>query len=245
MKKVSLSIILMLVVILATIVPSYGSSHTFTLTVNPSSKTAKLGETVTFDIGIADIDQSTDGISAIEGMLKFDSDLFESIDINTESNWSVEINKTEGDPLKGKFVIARLGAVKETQVIARLHAKIRSDATVKSGTITLKDVFSSYNDGETDKTTKTITVNIAEEGGQDDDPVIIPDEPSTPDKSDTPSSTPSTPAQTTNTTTPKTNTSKASSLPKAGIIASGVGIAILAAIIVAIIELVKYKKIEK
>lgn len=60
------------------IIPAYGASYSFSLTINPTSKTAKLGETVSIEIGIDDIDQSTDGISAIEGMLKFDSDLIES-----------------------------------------------------------------------------------------------------------------------------------------------------------------------
>ena len=233
---------------MSTIIPVYGENRTFTLTVNPAVKTARLGENVKIDIGIADIDQSTDGISAIEGMLKFDSDLIESIDISTSSNWSVDINKTQGDPLKGKFVIARLGTVKEPQVIASLHIQIREDATVRSGTVTLKDVFSSYADGGTDKTTKTITINIAEEGGQEDDPIIIPDNPdtpSTPASQDTTTTPEQSTSKSTGTTAKSTTTSKATTLPKAGIIASGIGIAVLAAIIVAIIELVKYKKIEK
>ena len=183
-------------------------------------------------------------------MLKFNSDLIESVDINTSNNWSVDINKNEGDSLKGKFVIARLGAVKESQVIARLHAKIRENATVKTGTITLQDVFSSYKDGATDKTTKTITINIAEEGGKkEEDPIITPDKPDTPSTpaSQDKSSTPTTPAQTSSKSTGRTSTttSKATTLPKAGIIASGIGMAILAAIIVAIIELVKYKRTGK
>lgn len=87
--------------------------------------------------------------------------MFESVDINTMPNWSVTINKeTEDEQYKNKFNIANLGSVKESQVIARLHAKIRENATDKTGTITLQDVFSSYKDGATDKTTKAITINI-------------------------------------------------------------------------------------
>lgn len=254
MKKICISIIIMLLILASAIIPVYGASHTFTLTVNPAVKTAKLGDTVTIDIGIADIDQSTDGISAIGGFLKFDSDLIESVDINTMPNWSVTINnETQDEQYKGKFTIMNLGSVKDTQVIARLHAKIRSDATVKSGSITLKDVYSSYGNAETEKTTKIVTVNIAEEGGgQEDDPIIIPDNPdsgtpSTPDTPSTPAS-PTTPSKSTSKstgTTTTSTTSKATALPKAGIIASGIGIAVLAAIIVAIIELIKYKKIGK
>jgi len=153
-----ISIIIMLLIIISIIIPVYGASYTFTLTVNPATKTANLGNTVT------------------------------------------------------------------------------------------------------EKTTKVVTVKIAEEGGkQEDDPIIIPDNPNTPDTPTT-LDTPSTPAskdtpasQTTPSkstskstgTTSTSTTSKATALPKAGIIASGIGIAVLAAIIVAIIELVKYKKIEK
>lgn len=231
--------------------------HTFTLTVNPAVKTANLGDTVSIDIGIADIDQNTSGISAIVGFLKFDSDLIESVDINTMPNWSVTINnETEDEQLKGKFSIVNLGSVKESQTIARLHAKIKQNATVKNGTITLKDVNTSYSDGVTENTTKTITIKIAEEGGgQEDDPIIIhdnpdsgtpstPDTPSTPASQDTPAAT-TTPAKSTSKSTGTTSTNQVKALPKAGIIASGIGIAVLAAIIVAIIELIKYKKIGK
>ena len=258
MKKVCLSLIAMLVVVCILVCPVYGANHSFTLTVDPTSKTANLGDTVSFNIGIDDIDQSTDGISALEGMIKFESDLFESIDISSKSNWSVEINKNEGDPLKGKFVIARLGSTKETQVVATLYAKIRSDATVKSGTITLKDVFSSYADGATEPTTKTLTVNISsdtpDEGG-DVDPTPAPDEGDLdPDKTTPDQTNPDNQEQDkqSNIPAPEQNakeaaktTNKVTSLPKAGIVASGIGIAVLAAIIVAIIELVKYKKAGK
>lgn len=147
----------MLLIIISVIIPVYGASYTFTLTVNPATKTANLGNTVT------------------------------------------------------------------------------------------------------EKTTKVVTVKIAEEGGGQEDPIIIPDNPNTPDTPTTPQ-TPSTPvsqdtpaSQTTPSkstskstgTTSTSTTSKATALPKAGIIASGIGIAVLAAIIVAIIELVKYKKIGK
>lgn len=256
MKKIVISImVIFLILILSSILPVYGANRTFTLTVNPTTKTAKLGDTISIDLGIADIDQSTDGISALEGKIKFDSDLIENIDITTSNNWSVEINKTDDTSAQGKFIIARMGRVKETQNIGKIYAKIRDDATVKTGTITLQDVFSSYSDGATEKTTKTITVNIAEEGGQEENP-STPDTPDTPITPDTPT-TPDTPAnpssqETPSKTTPtKTNskettsTSKATTLPKAGIIASGIGIAIIAAIIVAIIELVKYKRTGK
>lgn len=129
-------------------------------------------------------------------------------------------------------------------------------------TLTVNPATKTANLGNTvtEKTTKVVTVKIAEEGGkQEDDPIIIPDNPNTPDTPTT-LDTPSTPAsqdtpasQTTPSkstskstgTTSTSTTSKATALPKAGIIASGIGIAVLAAIIVAIIELVKYKKIEK
>lgn len=83
--------------------------------------------------------------------------------------------------------------------------------------------------------TFTLTVNPATKTANLGNTVTTPASQTTPSKST---------SKSTGTTSTST-TSKATALPKAGIIASGIGIAVLAAIIVAIIELVKYKKIEK
>ena len=235
------SIIIMLTVLVSTTV--FAADYTFTLTVNPESTTAKLGDTISIDIGIADIDQTTQGINAIQGDIVFDEDLFESVDlIGTGNNWSVSYNNVEGSDLKGRFVLSNMNSVKDSQVVARLVAKIKTNATATTGKITLKDVYSSYGSSQTDKTTKIVTVNINSSGADDDknnNNTIIDN-----NSSNTVIPTPSSPSKTdTSKTTQSTSTNK-TVLPKTGIV-SWIGIIIVAAIIVAIIEFIKYKRLIK
>lgn len=253
-RKLLVSIVLVLITTLCMMVlPTYAAEYGITFTVNPETTTAKLGDTVSIDIGVADIDQTTRGISAVSGKIIYDEDLFESVDIiQTETQWMVGYNNLTEDEWKGKFILAKLGSVKEDQVVAKLRATIKKDATVKSGTITLKDITSTYDGNiETEKITKTITVNIGQSGSQEDGNVI--DNTSKDDKSsntskNTSGGTSSSTKNNTSSTNPsKTNTStssKASSLPKAGI-SSWIAIFVIAAIVVAIIEFVKYRKITK
>ena len=232
------SIIVLMILISTTVV--LAANYTFTLTVKPETTNAKPGDTVSVDIGIADIDQTTQGINAIQGDIIFDENLFESVDlIGAGNNWSVSYNNTEGSELKGRFVLSNMNSVKDSQVVARLVAKIKNNATVKTGTITLKDVYSSYGSKETDKQTKTITVNISSSGEENNNTIIddgsnntITPASSTPSKTDTTKATQS------------TTTSTKSVLPKAGIV-SWIGIVIVAIIIVAIIELIKYRRLTK
>ena len=250
MKKGILSLVLVLIILVSMIIPVYADNLAVTYTLDKTTATADLGSTVQVMLGVADIDESTSGINAITGKILYDENLIESVDVvSAGNNWSVAYNNTSTDQYKGNISISNMNSVKTAQSIAKLIITLKSNATVKTGTVTLQNLTTSYGSAATTPVTKTITINVAEQGGQEDDPIIIPDKPDTPTTPDTPASQDTagqtTPAKTTNKGTATPNTSKATTLPKAGIIASGIGIAILAAIIVAIIELIKYKKIGK
>lgn len=236
-KKILISLTIAILILIAMIGNVNAASYTFSFTANPTQVTAKLGQTITVNLGIADIDQETDGINAIQGDVSYDKDLFESVKIvSAGNNWAVSLNNEENNNLKGRFVISNMNSVKEAGTVAVLEARIKSDATVTTGTINLKDVFSSYGTTETAKTNKTITVNIKAEENNNDP--IVPEE-------DKPGSTEQKPTTTTN-NTPATNTKKTNStvtkLPKAGL-SSWVVIGIVVTIIGAVIGYIRYKKI--
>ena len=237
MKSKKMSIISIMTIIILIVSMGYvnAASHSFAFTVSSEEAIAKLGDTITIDLGIADIDQTTDGINAIQGKITYDESLFESVDIvASEANWSVSFNQEEGNDLKGTFVISNMNSVKNTSVVAKLKAKIKSNATVDTGKIYIKDVFSSYGIEETEKVNKTITVNVFK---QNDNPPADNNN-QTPN---TPSDGSQTPA-TGNTQKPSGNTQKpATSLPKAGL-SSWIMIAIVISTIGAIVGFVKYKK---
>lgn len=83
---------------------------------NPQESTAKPGDMVTVDLGIADIDQSSDGINAIQGDIAYDDSIFESVEIETTGeNWTVKFNQSSDSELKGRFVISNMNSVKTTR----------------------------------------------------------------------------------------------------------------------------------
>ena len=236
-KKILTSLIIAILILIVMIGNVKAVSYTFSFTANPTQVTAKLGQTITVNLGIADIDQDSDGINAIQGDISYDKELFESVEIvSAGNNWAVSLNNEENNNLKGRFVISNMNSIKEAGTVAVLKATIKPDATVTSGTINLKDVFSSYGTTETAKSNKTITVNIEAEENKNDP--IVPEE-------DNSGSTEQKPTTTTN-NTPTNNTNKTNSnvtkLPKAGL-SSWIVVGIVVAIIGAVIGYIKYKKI--
>ena len=89
------------------------ANYPFTFTVNPQETSAKAGDTVSIDLGIADIDQSSDGINAIQGDIAYDDSVFESVEIvATGENWTAKLNGLNDSDLKGRFVISNMNSVK-------------------------------------------------------------------------------------------------------------------------------------
>lgn len=226
-KKIFVIVMITIIMLISTTPIVNAVNYSFTFTVNPEQINANLGDTITVDLGIADIDQSTDGINAIQGDLSYDDNLFESVQIvATGSNWSAKLNESSDSSLKGRFVLSNMNSVKSDGVVATLTAKIRSNAQVSTGTINLKNVFSSYGTTETAKTNKTITVNIT----------------SQPNSGSSNGSSTNTPANTpTNTLTNNKNVATVGNLPKTGL-TPWIGMGIVIAIIGAIVRYIKYKK---
>ena len=154
-------LILTIIVLLGISVISRAETYSFTFTVNPTEVTADPGETITVNLGIADIDQSTDGINAIQGDLSYDKSIFENVEIiTTQSNWSVTFNQLNDSDRKGRFVISNLTGAKTTQTVAQLKATIKSGVTASSAIINLDNVYSSYGTAETEKTNHVVKVKI-------------------------------------------------------------------------------------
>ena len=242
-KKIVISLIVSIIILIVMIGNVNAASNSFTFTVNPTQVTAKLGTTITVNLGIADIDQESNGINAIQGNMSYDEALLESVKIVKTGDWNISLNDEENNLQKGKFVMTNMNGTKEAGTVAILEARIKSDATVTTGTINLKNVCSSYGTTETEKVNKTITVKI--EAEQDKDEELVPpandnnndnqqNEQKQPEKENKPVA----PAQTTD-----KNTSNATKLPKAGLSYVWVISIIVVAIIGIVIGYIKYKKI--
>ena len=163
-KKSQLFLTIIMAIIFSTFMTmAYAETNSFTFTVNPTEATVEAGDTVTVDLGIADIDQNSDGINSIQGDLSYDESIFEKVEISTsENNWTVTLNQLNESSRKGRFAIANIGSVKNTQKVAQLKATVKSTTQATSGIIYLNNVTSSYGTAETQSSAvnKTITVKI-------------------------------------------------------------------------------------
>lgn len=116
-KRITITIIMvMLIAFITKMTIVEAANYPFTFTVNPQETSAKAGDTVTVDLGIADIDQSSDGINAIQGDISYDDSVFESVEIvATGGNWTATFNQLSDSELKGRFVISNMNSVKTTR----------------------------------------------------------------------------------------------------------------------------------
>lgn len=116
-KRITITIIMvMLIAFITKMAIVEAANYPFTFTVNPQETSAKAGDTVTVDLGIADIDQSSDGINAIQGDISYDDSVFESVEIvATGENWTATFNQLSDSELKGRFVINNMNSVKTTR----------------------------------------------------------------------------------------------------------------------------------
>ena len=226
-SKIIVTLIIAIMLLVSIALPVKAASYTFTFSVNPEKVNAKPGDTITVDLGMADIDQTGDGINAIQGDISYDENIFENVEIVTAgNNWSVSLNQSADSSLKGRFVINNMSNQKNTQVVAKLKAKIKPGVTASTATIDLKNVISSYGTTETSKTNKTVTVNIQ-----------------TSSQSNTNGNNSGSKNSTlTQKSSNAQNMAKNTNLPKAGL-SSWIGVGIVVAIICAIIGFIRYKKI--
>lgn len=231
-KKILVIVMITIIMLMSTTSIVNAANYSFTFTVNPEQINANLGDTITVELGIADIDQSTDGINAIQGDLSYDDSLFESVQIvATGSNWSAKLNESSDSSLKGRFVLSNMNSVKSAEAVATLTAKIRSNAQVSSGTIHLNNVFSSYGTTETAKTNKTITVNITSQQNSSSGSSSNGSSTTTPSNSSS------------KTSNNNANVATVSNLPKTGL-TSWISIGIVIALIGSIVYYICYKKMD-
>lgn len=161
MKRNSV-ILLVAVLLLIVFMPSiFAASYKATL--NPSTQNTVVGNEVTFNVNVSEIDAGENGINVLSGFIEYDKNYFESIKIEGLNSWSVEFSEENGKILatKGSFV-------KESEDVAKIILKVSSNAT-GSSTITLKDIKASNSEEEisTDSTTATVTIGTTEQGGQE------------------------------------------------------------------------------
>ena len=146
-KKILMMIVLTIMMLGANV---YAAGNSFKATVTPTTGTLKPGEEITITVAVSKINMGENGINALEGTIKYDTNIFESVkaaDIQSFNNWSTTYND-EASSLNGKFLAVNLSAgIKEDMNIQSVTFKVKEDIAQTTTTqIDFKDVTS--NDGK-------------------------------------------------------------------------------------------------
>ena len=171
-----LTVLILAIIILG--VNVYAAENTFKASVTPGAATLKPGEEITVTVDVSDINMGENGINALEGTIKYDSNIFESVkavDVQSFNNWSTTYND-ETSSLNGKFLAVNLTAgVKEDMKILSVKFKVKSDIKETTTTqIDFKDLTS--NDGENlvNVGTKSVKVTVNVENKEPVKPITPP-----------------------------------------------------------------------
>ena len=176
-----LTILMLAIIILG--VNVYAATNTFKASVTPGTATLKPGEEITVSVDVSDINMGENGINALEGTIKYDSNIFESVtssNVQSFNNWSTTYND-ETSSLNGKFLAVNLTAgVKENMKILSVKFKVKSDIKETTTTqIDFKDLTS--NDGEdlVNVGTKSVKITVNVEKQQEPETPVKPITPPT------------------------------------------------------------------
>lgn len=123
----------------------YASS--FDIKVNPEKIDSKEGENIEIDVSFKDIDMNEEGINTVEGFIKYDSEVVESIDILSENDWKVKYNNDEQSNLYGKFLaIKEVSGITESESFFKLKIRLKDKINKEKSCIILDEITS--NDGQ-------------------------------------------------------------------------------------------------
>ena len=158
----------------------YAESNSFKASVTPNTTTLKPGEEVTITVKVSDINMGENGINTLEGKIKYDTNVFESVkssDVQSLNNWSTTYND-ETSSLNGKFLAVNLsaGTKDDTQI---LSVKFKVKADIKETTTTqidFEDITSNDGTDLVNAGTKSVSLTVNVEEKQPEEPVkpIIP-----------------------------------------------------------------------
>ena len=149
-RKVGITVVLATILTIMCAGYVTAQTHTFKAELSASSTSLKPGDEITLTLKVSDINMGDDGINAVEGTIKYDTNVFEAItqsSITSESGWSTTYNGETSNSLNGKFLAVNLSAgTKEDTKILTVKLKVKQDVAKTTETqIDFVDVTS--NDG--------------------------------------------------------------------------------------------------
>lgn len=155
-KRVSL--IILLTILLIGILVTKVFAYSFTVSLTPSATTVAPGKELIVTLKVSNIDAGDSGISALSGVLTYDTSAFEAVtesSVDELNGWTVQFNASTG-----KITAYKASFVNAEEDVLQITMKTLSGNTVsgKSGTIKLDSVVATNN--ETDISAKSVSTSI-------------------------------------------------------------------------------------
>ena len=152
-KLVKITIVaIMLIWACATVVNAFS----FTVTMTPSKTNVAEESEFSVTIKVSNLDVGQNGINALSGFLKYDSEIFEPIsdsNIHALNTWSPSFN-----PDNGRLTLTKMTFVKSEEAVFEISFKTKSGTSGKTGEISFENIFASNN--VEDITTADISTRI-------------------------------------------------------------------------------------
>lgn len=159
MKKTIVTLLLMFIVMSMMVIPSKADSADIVLT--PSVQSVGKGETVKVVVATSNVSAGSDACVAFDGVLEFDKNVFEEIDIYDDLKTVIDWRKIRDyNTANGKFALAGEGKTLSNETLFEITFKVKDTASAGNTTITLKDMELGFKNTKLEPTNASTTVNI-------------------------------------------------------------------------------------
>lgn len=146
MLSKKIAIILITFVLVAFLIPTQihaETTNSFDLLVSANKEYANAGETVELTLKVANIDVDDPGINTVQGVLEYDTNLFEEVEesnIDSLNNWTITYN-SEDTEYNGTFLgVILQDGVTNDQEIGKIKLKVKAGAVYTRTTIKIKGI---------------------------------------------------------------------------------------------------------
>ena len=165
--KIILKILMIILPIAIISTTAYASN--FDIKIEPEIIVTKENETIEINISFKDIDMNDAGINTVEGFIKYDKDIIDSIELINENNWQVKYNSDEQSDLYGKFLsIKDISGITESETFLKLKIKLKSKLSKEEGYILLDEITSNDGDNLINIGKKEIKIKIEKDINQEE-----------------------------------------------------------------------------
>jgi hypothetical protein len=157
MKRKSIVITLIIALIIGILTTS-SSALSFTATMTPSSTTVPESTEFTIVIKVSNLDVGSNGINSLNGYLKYDSKIFETIsDSSLEglNGWTTSYNADNG-----KIILVKNSFVKSDQEVLQITFKTKSDVSGQSGAISFSNIVASNSESDISASDISTTITV-------------------------------------------------------------------------------------